>query len=287
VWLAVLLFSSIGLQLINPQIVRYFIDATQNGSSHTALTVAAVLFIVIGLSQRCIALGALYVGENVAWTATNALRTDLARHVLRLDMPFHKQRTPGELIERIDNDVDELASFFSQLAIQVIGNALLVLGVLVLLFGEDWRIGLGLSLYTALLFSLLGAIQNLAVSRWDAERQASAEQSGFIEERITGTEDVRGNGGEPYVMRRLYRLMRTTLETQRDANFLGSLTNFTTNALAVFGYAIGLALGAYLYTQGAVSLGAAYIIVFYVGMLSAPLQSLREQIQNLQQLRQA
>ncbi len=278
-----LLFGGIALQLVNPQIVRYFIDTTQQGGSQTALTVAALLFIAIGLSQRALALGTLYMSENVAWTATNALRTDLARHVLRLDMPFHKFHTPGELIERIDNDVDELANFFSQLVIQVVSNALLIVGVLLLLFREDWRIGLGLSLYTLLVFAVLGAIQNLAVQRWDAERQASAEQFGFIEERITGTEDVRANGGEAYVMARLYRLMRTTLVTQRSANLLGSFTNFVTNALAVLGYAVGLALGAYLYTQGAVSLGAAYIIVFYVGMLSAPLESLREQIQNLQQ----
>ncbi len=283
VLLASLLFGGIALQLVNPQIVRYFIDTTQQGGSQTALTVAALLFIAIGLSQRALALGTLYMSENVAWTATNALRTSLARHVLRLDMPFHKLHTPGELIERIDNDVDELANFFSQLVIQVVSNALLIVGVLLLLFREDWRIGLGLSLYTLLVFAVLGAIQNLAVQRWDAERQASAEQFGFIEERITGTEDVRANGGEAYVMARLYRLMRTTLVTQRSANLLGSFTNFVTNALAVLGYAVGLALGAYLYTQGAVSLGAAYIIVFYVGMLSAPLESLREQIQNLQQ----
>jgi ATP-binding cassette, subfamily B, bacterial len=281
--LAALLFGSIALQLVNPQIVRFFIDTTQSGGSQGALVAAAVLFIAIGLTQRAVALGAMYTGENVAWTATNGLRSDLARHVIGLDMSFHKQRTPGELIERIDNDVDELANFFSQLVLQVLGNALLVLGVLALLFREDWRIGVGLSLYAVLVFVILGAIQNLAVRRYDAERQAAADQFGFIEERITGTEDVRANGGEAYVMRRLFVLLRRALRAQRSANVLSSATEFTTNALAVLGYVVGLALGVYLYTEGAVSLGAAYIVVFYVGMLSAPLQSLREQVQNLQQ----
>ena len=42
-----------------------------------------------------------YLGEHVGWTATNALRADLYQHCLKLDMSFHNQHAPGELIERI------------------------------------------------------------------------------------------------------------------------------------------------------------------------------------------
>ena len=118
--LAVLLFSSIALQLISPQVIRYFIDTAQSGRSDQALLLAAGIFIVAGLAQRAFAFGTLYVGENVGWTATNALRADLARHCLRLDMSFHKAHTPGELIERIDGDVAALDDFLSQFSIRLI-----------------------------------------------------------------------------------------------------------------------------------------------------------------------
>lgn len=59
------------------------------------------------------------------------LGSDLMRHCLRLDLPFHKSPTPGELIERIDSDVTLLANFFSQFTINILGNALLVVGILV------------------------------------------------------------------------------------------------------------------------------------------------------------
>ncbi len=62
---------------------------------------------------------ARYVGEIVAWAATNELRVDLARHCLRLDMSFHNDKRPGELIERIDGDVLEISNFFSQLVIMI------------------------------------------------------------------------------------------------------------------------------------------------------------------------
>jgi len=280
--LAVLLFSSIGLQLANPQVVRFFIDTTQEGGSERALVYASILFVVIALTQSLAALGALYVGQNVGRAATNALRSDLTRHCLRLDMPFHKRRTPGELIERIDGDVTALANFFSQFVIRVAGNGLLVLGILLLLFREDWRVGLGLACYTLLTFFALGAIQKAAVGRWAAARQSSAEHYGFLEERISGTEDIRASGAEPYVMRELYRLMRNMLAKEWSARWVSHLTYISTNFLFVLGYAVGLGLGAFLYSRGEVTIGTAYLVVYYIGMLSGPLESIREQVEDLQ-----
>ena len=282
VLLAALLFGSIGLQLAAPQVVRYFIDTTQRGESGRVLVLAALLYLAISLGQRAVALVAVYVGENVGWAATNALRADLTRHCLRLDMPFHKAHTPGELIERVDGDASALANFFSQFVIRVLGNALLVVGILLMLFREDWRVGLGLSVYALLVFAALGVLQKVAVGAWAESRRAETEHYSFIEERITGTEDIRANGAEPYVLRRLYELMRDLLVKDRRAMLLSNLTYVSTNFLFVAGYAIGLGLGAFLYTRGDVTIGTAYLVVFYIGMLGAPLENIREQAQDLQ-----
>ncbi len=49
--LTLLLFVSIGLQLVNPQIVRQFIDAARAGAPQTTLTNVALLFLAIALIQ--------------------------------------------------------------------------------------------------------------------------------------------------------------------------------------------------------------------------------------------
>jgi ABC-type multidrug transport system fused ATPase/permease subunit len=283
VLLAVLLSASIGLQLVNPQVIRYFIDTTQARGPLATLLIAAALFIAIAVVQRAVAFYSTYVAENVSWSATNALRADLALHCLRLDMSFHQKRTPGEMIERIDGDVTRLANFFSQFVIKVVGNTFLILGILLLLWRTDWRVGVGLTAYSILTFVALGLLQNIAVERWARERQATAETFGFLEERISGTEDIRAAGAEPYMMLRLFQLMRRLLQTNRVAGMMSNLTYVSTNALYVIGYTVGLALGAYLYSQKQVSIGTAYLIVFYIGMLSTPLENIRQQVEDLQE----
>jgi ATP-binding cassette subfamily B protein len=282
VLLSILLMGNIALQLINPQVVRYFIDATQTGRPLSALLIAGGLFLAIAFLQRAIAFSSTYTAENVGWTATNALRADLALHCLRMDMSFHKTHTPGELIERIDSDVTTLASFFSQFIIQVLGNALLIGGVLILLWREDWRVGIVLTLFSILTFVTLRLLQNIAVKQWASEREANAGFYGFLEEHLTGTEDIRAAGAEAYVTRLMFSLMRRLLETHRRARLVSNLTFFSTNFLYVVGYTIGLAIGAYLYLQHQITIGTAYLFVYYIGMLSTPLQTIKEQVEDLQ-----
>ncbi|MBI1800861.1 MAG: ABC transporter ATP-binding protein [Chloroflexi bacterium] len=281
--LGALVFSGIALQLANPQVIRAFIDTALAGGSPAALTTAALAFFVIALAQRGVTLAADVLAEDVGWAATNALRADLTEHCLRLDMTFHKQHTPGELIERIDGDVSTLAGFFSQFTIRVLGNGLLVLGVLILLFREDARLGAGLALVAAATFAVLGLLQSRAVARWIASRQTRARLNGFLEEWISGAEDIRAIGAEPYVIRRLLRLMRDVLEAVRGAVVFGVAIHGLTDLVFAFGYVAGLALGVYLFQAGTITLGTTYLIIHYISLMAVPLQHIRREAEDFQQ----
>ena len=280
--LGVLLLAGMALELLNPQVIRFFLDTAESGGPQRALFIAAAVFIGVSLAQRGVGLSSRYVSEIVGWAATNALRRDLALHCLRLDMAFHKQHTPGELIERIDGDVTALANFFSAFVARVLGNALLVAGILFVLFRENAAVGVGLTLYTLATLVVLRVIQPKAVARWTASRAAEADLFGFIEERISGAEDIRAAGAEAYTMRRLYGLLRRGLESLRASIMVDTAIYNVTSLLSVIGYAIGLAVGVTLYTNGQATIGTAFMIVAYVGMLAGPLQSIRAELQDLQ-----
>ena len=285
--LALLLLTNIALQLVNPQIMRTFIDVatTTAASAETAKTLlrASLLFMGVGLAQQIVSLAATYFGETVGWTSTNALRADLANHCLHLDMSFHNARTPGEMIERIDGDMNSLSNFFSQFVIQVFGNGLLLIGVLILLYGEDWRVGAVFSVFVILALAAMLRLRNIAVPHWEASRQASAEQFGFLEERLAGTEDIRSSGAKPYVMRRFTELMRDLMRKSLKAGLMVSVMVNTTHLLFAVGNATAFALGAYLFLNETVTIGTVFIIGWYSNMLMQPIRRITFQMQELQQ----
>jgi ATP-binding cassette, subfamily B, bacterial len=282
--LAVFLLGGIALQLLTPQIMRRFIDGVMEGSPLAVLVNIALLFLGVALVQQVVSLAAIYTGENVGWTATNALRADLAEHCLKLDLSFHNAHSPGEMIERLDGDINNLSNFFSQFVIGLAGNAMLLVGILVLLWREDWRIGLALTLFSLLALFILGRFRNLAVPHFTAERQASAELFGFLEERLSGTEDIRANGGRVYVLRLFYERMRVLFKRSLKAALMINILLNTLWFLFAVGTAIAFAIGASLYTAAVLTIGSVYIIFQYTAMLEHPIHEIIRQMQDLQKV---
>jgi ATP-binding cassette, subfamily B, bacterial len=287
--LAVLLFAAIGLQLAGPQILRVFIDTATGGhalaftgASH-ALTFAALLYLATALASQAVAIIETYVAENLAWVATNRLRADLMLHCLRLDLGFHKLHTPGELIERIDGDVSLLANFLSRFVVQVLGNLLLLIGILVLLFRVHWLVGTTFTALAVLTLVVLSRVQGLAAPRWVAVRQASADLFGFLEERLSGTEDVRSAGAAPYMVRRLLMRMRDLLRKQRLASLVSGVLGNTLNVAFMLVTAAAFVLGAFLFRSGTITLGTVYLILSYTQLLRNPIDQLNRHVLDLQQ----
>ena len=280
--LSALLLTSISLQVVNPQIMRYFVDASSSGRDARALALAALAFIALAILQQAIGVGASYVGENVAWTATNALRAELAQHCLTLDMGFHNNSSPGELIERIDGDVSELANFFSQLVIRVVGNILLLLGVLIALALEDWRLGLAYTAFAVGALLLLNRVKDIAIAPQKAMREANADLFGFIEERLAGTEDIRSCGAVEFCLRGLYRLQAVILKHWRKSSQMYWVVNFVGGMMMLLAHALAFVGGFYLYRAGVITVGTAYLVLYYTNILGRPIHELTQHVESLQ-----
>ena len=280
--LAVVALTGIGLQLAGPQLIRSFLDGATGGRPTAELVPLAVWFIAIAVAQQGAKVWATYLSVDVGWSATNDLRADLANHVLHLDMGFHKTHTPGALIERIDGDVTSLSNFFAAFTIQVVGNLILIAGILTLLFVENWLVGAGVTVFVVLIFSGMIKVQAIAVPRWKAVRARSAELMGFIGEQLGGTEDIKANGGDRFMINRFTSILRQWLPEQVRGRhgfsmlWAMGITTYITGLVVVFW------LGSILFRDGVMTLGSVYLVFHYVQMSQDPLEQIRQQMEDFQ-----
>jgi ATP-binding cassette, subfamily B, bacterial len=281
--LAVILCGTICVQVVTPLVASHFIDQATSGGALRDLIFLAVLTMVLALVGQGVAVAETYVAENVSWAATNALRADLVAHLLRLDATFHTAHTPGELVERVDGDVATLARFFSRFVVYVLGNGILMVGVLGLLFHVDWRVGLGLSAFVALALTAMLRIRAVATPSWAAERQASADFYGFLGEYLAGLEDIRSSGAGAFVLRRCAEVMRSWLAMTLKAQMWGYTMISTSQGLFALGTAVAFALSAMLFKAGTLTIGTVYLIFQYTELLRQPTEQIRDEVQDLQQ----
>lgn len=280
--LSTLLLISISLQLANPLNLRAFLDAATAGAHAQRLYELGLRFFVVALLQQFAALATSYVGEDLGWRTTNQMRADLGQHLLHLDLSFHNARTPGELIERLDGDITALANFFSHFVVQVFGNAILLLGILVLLSFEDWRVGLALAVFIVMTLLALLRVRTLGTPYWRAQRQARAELLGFLEERIGGTEDIRANGARGYVLGRFDQIQAGLGRKELVAGLVSSSMINTTWVLFAVGNALAFVLSAWLVGRGEMTVGVAYLVFYYTNLIIRPIERLMNQLEDFQ-----
>ena len=280
--LVVFMFGGIGLGLLSPQIIRYFIDTAEAGGALRNLFIAGGLFLVVGILGQIVTLISSYLGQDVGWRATNRMRGDLAFHCLNLDMSFHQQYTPGEMVERVDGDTTALSNFFSEFVLQVIGSTFLLVGVIIMVSREDWRVGIALTAFVIIAFAIYSLIRSIAVPAYTAERESYAKLYGFIEERLIGIEDIRTNGGNAYTMDRFYDVNSDAYRRVLRSEIMGEIVQATTRIMFALGLATSMGMGIYLFREGTFTIGTVFMVVQYTAMFRHPLDQISRQLNDLQ-----
>jgi len=278
-----ILVASIAVQIATPFVASRFINEVTTSGDMQVLVRLALATMVLALIGQALSIAETWFAERVSWDATNALRHDLVAHVLRLDRSFHIAHSPGELIERVDGDVGTLARFFSRFVVSVVGNGLLMIGILVLLYAVDWRIGVGLTAFVGIALVLMLRIRSGSTHQWAAERQGSADFYGLLGDYLGGLEDIRSSGATSFVHLRFNESMRHWLRVIREAQMRGYTLVATSQGFFGLGTAFALAICAMLFRSNDLTLGAVYLVFRYTGMLREPTEQLRNEIQELQQ----
>jgi ATP-binding cassette, subfamily B, bacterial len=280
--LGIALAVASALPLIGPQLLRMFIDAAVEGEALTALVAVAGIYALLGLANQGVRVAMTYVGTRIAWTVTNDLREEACARVLGLDLSYHAATSPGALIERIDGDATAIAKFFTDFAVRVIGAGLMLVGVVVLVAREDWRVGATFAVFAALSIALILRLRDIAVPATTEERAAYADVLGVVEERVAGAEDLRALGGAPHAVARLVQassgLLRRSVAAWTRQGSIWAISNLL---LAVG--AVGMLLGgAVLQRRGAITVGTVFLLFQYVQVLQRPVHQLSDQLQEVQ-----
>ena len=283
--LALTLFGGVGLSLLPPLLIRQYIEqeVTRSGPPVASAAILVVGYLLVSLVVQLVAVGEAAVAERLARTVMDQVRVDVAQHCLTLGMDFHNATRPGDMVERIEGDVNLLANFLSRFALMVVGQLLLMAGLVVALLLVDWRIGLSIGVVTVLATLALRRLARRGQRSFNRFRQASAGLSGFLDEALTAAPDVHGVGGWSYTRQRLSGVTREVFRTEQSASIWGSIALWAAASFAAWsGTAVALLWSAHLYSAGAMTIGTVYLVFLYTQQMMQPLDQMAYQVQDYQ-----
>ena len=150
---SVALFLEVGLRLLEPWPLKYVLDALvaeagadlrvgQPADLQTVLVVATAALVAV-VVLRAVAAYAMTVLFALAGNRVlTRVRGELYAHLLRLSMPFHDRARTGDLVTRVTSDVGRLQEVAVTAALPLTGNAVTLVGMLVVVAVLDWQLAL-------------------------------------------------------------------------------------------------------------------------------------------------
>lgn len=270
------------LPLAGPVLVGRFVDGALAGRTTRELVLIALAFLVATLSGDALQLVVTWLSVRLAWRVGNSLRLDLCRHALRLDLDWHGDHSPGQLIERIDGDIDAVTRFSSTAVLELAGNAILVLGVVVISAFIDWRASILIALTVAAAVTVMAVMRRMAVPYYDAEREVQSQLYGDVEERLGGLEDLRANGAGGWADHKLQQHSAGWWRTARRAAVRGDGALSGAGAVFAVGTVAVLGLCVVLVRRGEISIGSVLALLRFSQLVSDPLWKVAEQLAEAQ-----
>ncbi|MCG5444942.1 ABC transporter ATP-binding protein/permease [Micromonospora sp. NIE79] len=160
-------------------------------------TVLAVALVAVVLSDLAVSL--LMAGLTADWSAD--VRRRLCRVAFGQDLPTLETTPVGELLDRIDGDVYQVASAIRNQGTRLAqGLCVGLLSMVVALF-VWWPAGIAMVLFTVLLaVGLRRPTARIGPARM-AEEEAWSDLAAVMEEAVHGQDDVRTSLARPYVLR--------------------------------------------------------------------------------------
>ena len=223
-----------------------------------------------------------YVMQLMGQYIMNDMRRQVFGHLQRLPISYYDRNPIGRLVTRVTTDVDALNELFSAGIVAILGDVLLLAGIVGVLFWLDWRLALVAFSIVPLLLALTFWFKARARDSFREVRVKIARINSFLQEHITGMPIVQlFNREEP-----AYRDFETINDAHRDANIRGIYyyAVFYPGVELITALGIGLILwfGGGRVLTGLISVGALLAFLQYAQRFYQPLADLSEKYNLLQ-----
>jgi ABC-type multidrug transport system fused ATPase/permease subunit len=272
---ALMLIAS-ALTLTAPYLIKIAIDqpiaeGDADGLLHVALwTAAAFSGIFLSSAGRQYLLS--WVGQRVLAT----LRAQLFRHLQNLSLGYHDTHIIGITLSRVINDVAVINELLSQGLITLVGDTLLLAGIVVVMLSMSPRLALLTFCVLPLMVLATALFARRAKVAFRRTRSRIAAVVGDLAEDLSGIRVIQAFAQEVASRERFDEVNRENRDAVIDAMSLSFVFLPTVEFLGILATGIVLWFGGLTVARGELTLGVVVAFLAYVTRFFQPIQELSQ-----------
>lgn len=212
-----------------------------------------------------------FIMAGVSQKIVYDMRSDVNDKLSRLPLRYFDSRTHGEILSRVTNDVDNVATTLQQSLTQLITAVITMVGVAVMML----TISPLLTLILIVTLPLSGIVTRVIVGRsqkyFAAQQKALGELNGHVEEMYSGHKIVKGFGREREAIERFEAINERLYEASWKAQFVSGVIMPLMNFINNIGYVLVCVAGGILVTKRRIEIGDVQAFIQYSRQFTQPI----------------
>ena len=278
----VMMLISTALGLATPYLVKVAIDQHIAQGDLAGLDRVALLTAAAFVGLFCASAVQQYTLSSTGQRVLATLREHLFRHLQALHLGYHDAHIIGVTISRVFSDVGVINELLSQGLITLIGDALLLVGIVVVMVSMSPRLALLTFSVLPLMVLATAIYARHAKAAFRETRATNAGVVGDLAEDIAGMRVIQAFAQETTLQERFDKSNRDN----RDANVRAISLSFTfmpvVEFLGTLATAIVLWFGGRFVAQDELTLGVIVAFLSYVTRFFQPIRELSQLYTTLQ-----
>jgi ABC-type multidrug transport system fused ATPase/permease subunit len=277
--LAVLTFTcataAAAIELLPPWLVgKFIIDGVIVGQNHSLLpwSIAALLL--------------AYAGKNIASSLRIRFNNTLEQSVIfdlrdqvfaalqRLSISFYENRSTGEIMNRVNNDVEHVERIFIDGIESLLMSSLTLIGISVILFSLDWKLAFLSLLPIPVLVYSAAYFTNKVHHYYHLVRRSSAELNAYLQDAISGIRETMGFNRQGYERERFNARSRDYCNSNLKVMTLWSVYSPSMIFVGSLGSVLILWYGTGEVMAGTLTVGELVAFLSYLALFYVPVNQI-------------
>ena len=175
-----------GAKLVQPYIVKIAIDNHIVTGDLAGLPALASLFLVLLFGESLLTYAEVYLLQRIGQQVMFEIREQLFTHLQKLSLSFFDRTPAGGLVTRLTSDVEVLGEMFAAGIITIVGDLLLLAGIVGVMLWMNPRLSLVTFSVLPILFFVVFRFRRLMRDAFRQVRSRLALLNSFLAESIGG-----------------------------------------------------------------------------------------------------
>ena len=210
------------------------------------------------------------------------LRGKISSKINKLPLKYFDTHETGDVLSRITNDVDTVASNMNNSLATLVSSITLFVGSIIMMFATNYIMAITAIVSSLIGFAFMGLLLGKSQKYFIKRQQELGDLNGYIEEIYSGHNVVKAYNGTEKAVKDFSELNEKLYISNKKSQFLSGLMFPIMGFVGNLGYVCVCVVGAILTMNDMTTFGVIVAFMIYVRLFTNPLSQIAQAMTSLQ-----